>query len=278
MLQHNVFDRVYFEDSRNMSALSNDSVQLVVTSPPYFNIKDYSLDGLQSKRISKPKAGQIGDIADYDRYIEQMLTIWKECARVLEPNGKLVINVPIMPMLKSQYSTHYNRHVFDIASDIQQSILRSKIGLYLLDVYVWERTNPTKKLMFGSYPHPSNFYAQNTVEFLTVYVKDGKPRKRTEKDKALSKLTQKEWVEFTKQVWRIPVPSKGDKGYGKHSALMPEEIARRLVKLYSFANDVVLDPFAGSGTTLRVAKELGRRFVGYEIEPAYRSVIEAKLA
>lgn len=147
----------------------------------------------------------------------------------------------------------------------------------MLDLYVWNRTNPSKKLMFGSYPFPPNFYAQNTIEFITVYVKDGKPIRPTKENKEASRLTQKEWVEYTKQVWNIPVPNKGDAAFGEHSAIMPEEIVRRCVRLYSFVDDIVLDPFAGSGTTLKVAKELKRNYVGYEISPTYAKVMSQKL-
>ena len=149
--------------------------------------------------------------------------------------------------------------------------------MFLLDVFIWNRTNPTKKLMFGSYPFPPNFYAQNTTEFVSVYVKDGKPERPTPENKEASRLTQKEWIELTKQIWDIPVPNKGDLAFGKHSAIMPEEIAERCIRLYSFVGDLVLDPFTGSGTTLRVAKRLNRRYVGYEISPTYEITIRMKL-
>lgn len=270
-------NKVYFKDGRKMKELPDNSVQLIVTSPPYFNIKDYSLDGYQKNKKTKKAVGQIGDIADYQKYIDEMVLVWKECERVLKPNGKLIINTPLMPMLKKNLITHYNRHIFDINSDIEHSVLH-KTGLFLMDVYIWNRTNPSKKLMFGSYPYPRNFYAQNTIEFITVFVKDGIPENNLPKKiKEQSKLTQKEWVEFTKQIWNIPIPGKGDMAFGEHSAIMPEEIVRRCVRLFTFVGDVVLDPFTGSGTTLKVAKELGRNFVGYEISKSYEDIIKLKL-
>lgn len=269
-------NQVFYKDSRKMRELPDESVQLIITSPPYFNIKDYSKDGYQSESIGKRQEGQIGDIPEYDIYIREMLKVWKECERVLKPNGKLVINTPLMPMLKKNLNTHYNRHIFNIDSDIQHSI-RTKTNLFLLDIYLWNRTNPTKKLMFGSYPYPRNFYAQNTTEFITVYVKDGKPERATKEVKEASKLSQNEWVNYTKQIWNIPIPNKNDLAFGKHSAIMPEEIVKRAVRLYSLVGDLVLDPFAGSGTTLRVAKKLHRNYVGYEISPDYETVIRLKL-
>ncbi len=270
-------NKVYFKDARKMTELPDNSIQLIVTSPPYFNIKDYSLDGYQKNKKSKKATGQIGDISDYQKYINEMVLVWKECERVLKQNGKLIINTPLMPMLKKNLITHYNRHIFDINSDIEYSVLH-KTNLFLMDVYIWNRTNPSKKLMFGSYPYPRNFYAQNTIEFITVFVKDGIPENNLHKKiKEQSKLTQKEWVEFTKQIWNIPIPGKGDLAFGEHSAIMPEEIVRRCVRLFTFVGDVVLDPFAGSGTTLKVAKELDRNFVGYEISKSYQDIIKLKL-
>ena len=131
--------------------------------------------------------------------------------------------------------------------------------------------------MFGSYPYPSNFYAQNTIEFITIYVKGGKPLPVASKIKETSKLSQKEWIEYTKQIWDIAIPNKGDLAFGIHSAIMPEEIARRCIKLFSFKDGVVLDPFTGSGTTLKVAKEFGRKYVGYELYETYKEIIQKKL-
>lgn len=270
-------NKVFFADARKMKELPDSSVHLIVTSPPYFNIKDYSLDGYQKNKRAEKIKGQIGDVSDYKKYIEEMLGIWKECERVLKPNGKLIINTPLMPMLKKDFQTHFNRHIFDINSDIQHSILGGA-RMFLLDVYIWNRTNPSKRLMFGSYPYPRNFYAQNTIEFITVYVKDGQSENNLPTHiKEKSKLSEKEWVEFTKQIWNIPIPNKGDLAFGEHSAIMPEEIVRRCVRLFTYVGDTVLDPFAGSGTTLKVAKELKRNYVGYEISKSYENVIKLKL-
>ena len=271
------FNKIFYKDSREMSEIPSNSIQLIVTSPPYFNIKDYSKDGYQKKKKSNKINGQIGDISIYNDYLKELLKVWKECFRVLKPNGKLIINTPLMPMLKKDINTHYNRDIFDINSGIQNLILK-KTNFFLMDVYIWNRTNPSKRLMFGSYPFPRNFYAQNTTEFITVYVKDGLPDKNIlKKDKENSRLSQKEWIKYTKQIWNIPVPNRGDKAFGIHAAIMPEEIVKRCVKLFTFENEIVLDPFAGSGTTLKIAKELDRKYIGYEISPIYKKVINQKL-
>lgn len=268
---------VYFKSSTDMKEISDNSVDLIITSPPYFNIKDYSLDGYQELKHSTKKDMDMGAFNSFDEYIKGLLKVWKECERVLKPNGKLCINVPLLPMIKKEFSTHYNRDIFDLQSSIQNSILKHT-HLYLMDLYVWNRTNSSKKLMFGSYPYPRNFYAQNTIEFITIYVKDGLPTNNINKElKEKSKLSELEWTELTKQVWDIPAPNKGDIAFGIHPAIMPEEIVRRCIKLYSYCGDIILDPFTGSGTTLKVAKELGRNYIGYELYDNYKTVIQKKL-
>lgn len=270
-------NKVFYKSAENMAEVPTNSVDLIVTSPPYFNVKDYSKDGYQEEQHSQSMESDMGAYDSFDLYLKNLLKVWKECFRVLKPNGKLCINVPLMPMFKKDVNTHFNRHIYDLQSEIQHTILRNT-ELFLMDMYVWERTNWSKKLMFGSYPYPRNFYAQNILEFITVYVKDGKSTQAKNKEaKERSKLTQKEWTDTTYQIWRIPTPNKGDIAFGKHAALMPEEIVRRCVKLYSFDSDVVLDPFTGSGTTLKVAKEMNRNYIGYELYEKYKEVIDEKI-
>ena len=171
-------NKVYYKNSQDMSEVSNNSVDLVVTSPPYFNVKDYSKSGRSTGEIqhSEKKQNQIGDINDYKTFIAELLKVWVECERVLKPNGKLAINVPLMPMLKVEYPDRHNRVIFDLNSDIQQSIIwRPDTKIHLMNTFIWRRTNARKGLMFGSYPYPTNFYSQNTCEFVAVYVKDRKP-------------------------------------------------------------------------------------------------------
>lgn len=260
-----------------MSEVDDNSINLIVTSPPYFDVKDYSLNGYQTQNHSLKEDFDFGAISSFNEYITSLLLVWKECERILTPNGKLCINVPLLPITKKENDSHYNRHIYDIQSSIQQSIL-TNTNLYLLDIYVWNRTNPSKKLMFGSYPYPRNFYAQNTIEFIAIYVKDGLPLNKLPYEiKEQSKLSQEEWIKYTKQIWNIPIPSKNDPAFGKHAAIMPEEIARRCIKLYSFVEDIILDPFAGSGTTLKVAKELNRHYIGYELYEYYKDIIDNKI-
>lgn len=271
-------NQVFYKSSADMTEVGTASIDLIVTSPPYFCVKDYAKNGHQDTIHSKRHTADYSVIRNYKDYIAAMMDTWLECCRVLTPNGKLIVNAPVMPMPKREISTHHNRDIFNIYADIERSILDGISRMYLMDIYIWNRTNPTKKLMFGSYPYPRNLYAQNTVEFIGIFVKDGKPKKVDSEAKLSSVLSESEWVEYTKQVWNIPIPSKSDSAWGKHAAIMPEEIAQRCIRMFSYKGDTVLDPFAGSGTTLKIAKQLGRRYVGYEIYKNYRPIIEQKLA
>lgn len=234
-------NKVFYHSNTNMNEVPDNSVDLIITSPPYFNIKDYTKNGTQDLQHSAQHVEDLGALEKYEDYLLGLLKVWLECYRALKPNGKLCINAPLMPMLKKVLNTHYNRHIFDLHADIQHSILhdlnntlKNKPKMFLLDVYIWKRANPTKRLMFGSYPYPRNFYAQNTIEFIGVFVKDGKPKQPTEEQKEQSQLTQEEWVEFTKQIWEIPIPNKNDIAFGKHAALsnLLYEYRSRIIPLY----------------------------------------------
>ncbi|WQW80872.1 DUF1887 family protein [Helicobacter pylori] len=239
-------NKVFYHSSTNMNEVPDNSVDLIITSPPYFNIKDYTKNGTQDLQHSAQHVEDLGALEKYEDYLLGLLKVWLECYRALKPNGKLCINAPLMPMLKKVLNTHYNRHIFDLHADIQHSILhdlnntlKNKPKMFLLDVYIWKRANPTKRLMFGSYPYPRNFYAQNTIEFIGVFVKDGKPKQPTEEQKEQSQLTQEEWVEFTKQIWEIPIPNKNDIAFGKHAALnnLLYEHRSRIIPLYQRINN-----------------------------------------
>jgi len=267
---------VHFKDARDMSEVDDNSVRLIITSPPYWNVKDYSKGRTQEVQHSEKVEGQIGDIDDYNSYINEMLLVWKECERVLKPNGKLCINTPIMPILKAILTTHYNRHIVDINASIEHSILNGT-GLFLYDTYIWNKINSHIDIMFGSYPYPPNFYVRNSIEFITIFVKDGEPEKISKEIKEKDKLNQEDFIEYTKQIWDIPTQGQGDKDFGMHPAMFPIELPKRLIRMFSFTNDIILDPFTGSGTTLSAAKQFGRRYIGYEIYRSYEQAINNRL-
>ncbi|EMJ39939.1 DNA (cytosine-5-)-methyltransferase [Helicobacter pylori GAMchJs114i] len=133
-----------------MNEVPDNSVDLIITSPPYFNIKDYTKNGTQDLQHSAQHVEDLGALEKYEDYLLGLLKVWLECYRALKPNGKLCINAPLMPMLKKVLNTHYNRHIFDLHADIQHSILHdlnntleNKPKMFLLDVYIWKRANPT---------------------------------------------------------------------------------------------------------------------------------------
>jgi DNA modification methylase len=198
-----------------------------------------------------------------------MQTVWSQCARVLRPNGKLCINAPLMPIPKEVVRQH-TRHLKNIAFDMEQRIL-SQTDLQRYALFIWQKQ--TSKMMFGSYPYPGNIIENNTIEFINVYVKPGKPPRFDRAVKDGNELTRTEWLDLTQQVWFM-YPEDVKRG-GDHPAPFPERLAARLVRLYTygavanFPGEIVLDPFAGTGTTCVVASNMGRRYVGIDINPAY---------
>ncbi len=243
------------------------SCHLAITSPPYWDVVDYECDG------------QIGQ-SSYEQYVDDLLAVWRETARVLVPNGKLCINAPIMPVPKSVNGKQHTRELKDIAGDIRNSIVDAGL-MNLFSVYVWQKQTTTK--MFGSYPFPPNIYEDNTVEFIHVYVKPGKPRVLPKAVKQESKLSQDEWLDLTQQVWWIY--PEDVKRTGGHPAPFPVELPARLIAMYSFAavperdfqGDVVLDMFNGSGTTCVAAKQMGRRYVGIDACEEYNEFARNRL-
>ena len=240
----------------SLRALPDESVACVITSPPYWNIVDYGFEG------------QLGT-GTYEEYIGELLGVWRQCERILEPNGKLCINVPIMPIAKSVMPGQHTRHIKNLSSDIEGAIL-AELALERFSLYAWQKQTTEK--MFGSYPYPPNIFEQNTLEFINVLVKPGKPKTLPPAIKEASRLTQKQWMNLSQQVWRL---YPADVKRAAHPAPFPEALPNRLVAMYTFAacaagdvtfpGDVVVDPFCGTGATCVAAKRLGRHYVGIDL-------------
>jgi modification methylase len=247
-----------------LSGFPEACIDLVVTSPPYWTAVEY--------------AGGKSPWGSYDDYLADMQTVWNACARVLRPNGKMCVNAPIMPIPKALIRQH-TRHLKNIAFDMESRILK-ETDLQRYGLFVWQKQ--TSKMMFGSYPYPGNIIENNTVEFINVYVKPGKPPKVEPGVKAANALSRVEWLDLTQQVWFI-YPQDVRRS-GEHPAPFPEKLPARLLRLYTygaarrFPGEVVLDPFAGTGTTCAVAKSMGRRYVGIDIDPAYVKIAAERLA
>lgn len=252
-------NKIFRHSSENMSEIKDNSMRLIITSPPYFNVKDYGIDE------------QIGKSSEtYEHYIESMLPVWKECHRILKPNGKLCINTPIMPIEKKIYSTHYNRDILNINNDVEQSILRNT-AFYRYGNIIWDKGS-TDQLMMGSYPYPPNFYLLNTIEYINIFVKDGQPEKISKELKEKSRLTKEEWREYISTIWKFAPERNRD-----HPAPFPIELPLRLIKMYSFTDDIIVDPFMGSGTTAIAAVLCDRKYLGFEINPKYVEMTNSRL-
>ena len=243
-----------------------------ITSPPYWNTVDYGI------------AGQIGR-SSYERYLADLDLVWAEVARALLPNGKLCLNVPILPLTKAvsepAFGKTHTRVLLDLHSDLKARVERGT-PLRLYGLFVWEKQTTEK--MFGSYPFPPNLYERNYVEFIAVFVKPGAPRKLPPPIRAASRLTQAEWMDLTRQIWWM-YPDNVPRLAG-HPAPFPEALPNRLIAMYTFRGeptagfpgDLVLDPLCGSGTTCVAARRLGRRFVGIDLNPEFCALAERRLA
>jgi len=194
-----------------LSRLPGESIRCAVTSPPYWNVVDYGMDG------------QYGQVS-YEEYIDELLSVWTQCVRLLKPNGKLCINVPLMPIAKAVINKQHTRHLKNLCHDIEHSILTSCPSMHRFSLFIWQKQTTEK--MFGSYPYPPNLYEQNTVEFITVLVKDGKPDVLAVDVKEESRLSEREWMRLTKQIWRL-YPE--DVKRSKHPAPYPLSLPSRLL-------------------------------------------------
>jgi DNA modification methylase len=249
-------------DSKNMKELTDSSVQLVITSPPYFDLKRYNENNNHETNIGDPKT--------YDEYLDNLNGVWKECIRVLGPDGKICVN--IMPVFLSGEETPFGRRVTRTVIQDIENYMSSTGEMYLHSLYIWDKRKIVRFSSFGSYPYPSNIFSTFPYEWIIVFAKKGKREPVAKEIKTQSKISTKEWQDWAiNSFWEMQ-PAKA-KSVG-HPAPFPEELPRRLIKLYSFYGDTVLDPFVGSGTTTRVADALGRQGVGYDINPDYISLAD----
>lgn len=225
-----------------MSELPDDSVHLMITSPPYNVSKEYDQD------------------LTLEEYRQLLQDVFAETYRVLVTGGRACINVanlgrkPYIPL-----------HAY-IISDMLQT------GFYMRGEIIWDKAaSAASSTAWGSWMSASNPVLRDVHEYILVFSKQSFSRKSEERESTIEK---QQFLEWTKSVWTFPSASARQVG---HPAPFPEELPRRLIELYSYRGDVVLDPFAGSGTTCVAALRTGRRYVGYEIEPEYVKLAEQRI-
>ncbi|WP_035758402.1 DNA methyltransferase [Hugenholtzia roseola] len=246
-------------DSRVMNDLKNESVHLIVTSPPYWQLKDYGTDN------------QIGFHESYENYINNLNLVWAECHRVLHKGCRLCINIG------DQFAraVYYGRYkVIPIRTEIIKFC--ETIGFDYMGAVIWKKVATMNTsgggAVMGSFPYPRNGILKIDYEFILIFKKQGNAPKPSKAQKDLSAMTTEEWNEYFSGHWHFS-GAKQD----QHLAMFPEELPKRLIKMFSFAGETVLDPFLGSGTTALAAKNLNRNSVGYEINSNFIPIIRQKL-
>ncbi len=246
-------------DSRRMKEIRDESVHLVITSPPYWQLKDYG------------NGSQIGFNDTYEDYINNLNLVWNECYRVLHKGCRLCVNIG------DQFarSVYYGRYTI---IPIREEIIKfcETIGFDYMGAIIWQKVTTCNTTggatIMGSFPYPRNGILKLDYEFILIFKKLGDPPKVSREIKEKSKLTIEEWNEYFAGHWNFP----GER-QDKHLAMFPEELPKRLIKMFSFVGDTVLDPFLGSGTTCLAAKNLDRDSIGYEINEDYLPTIKSKL-
>ncbi|MHB8066986.1 MAG: DNA methyltransferase [Desulfobaccales bacterium] len=253
-----IYARIISGDSRAMPELADASIDLVVTSPPYWHIKDYGVPG------------QIGYGQSLHQYLIDLYRTWTECFRVLKDGSRICINIGDQFARSSIYGRY---KVIPLHAEFISQC--EQIGFDFLGAIIWQKKTTMNTSgganVMGSYPYPPNGLVEIDYEFILIFKKPGKGRAVSREIKEASKLTKEEWKEYFSGHWHFG----GARQIG-HEAMFPEELPRRLIRMFTFAGDTVLDPFLGSGTTVKAALELERNSVGYEINPSFLEMIRIK--
>lgn len=251
--------KIYFGDSRALNKIEDKSVQLIITSPPYWQLKDYGSNN------------QIGFNNSYEEYINNLNLVWMECERILSEGCRLCINIG------DQFarSVYYGRYkVVPIRTEIIRFCETLKMDY--MGAIIWQKATTMNTsgggVIMGSFPYPRNGILKIDYEFILIFKKLGNPPKPTLEQKENSIMTKEEWNQYFSSHWNFSGVKQSE-----HIAMFPEELPKRLIKMFSFSGETIFDPFLGSGTTTLAAKNLGRNSIGYEINKEFESIIKEKL-
>lgn len=251
--------QIIYGDSRNMDLIDDECIHLIITSPPYWQLKDYGGEG------------QIGFNDSYENYINNLNLVWSECVRVLHKGCRLCINIG------DQFarSVYYGRYkVIPIRTEIIKFC--QALGLDYMGAVIWQKHTTMHTtggaVIMGSYPYPRNGIVKIDYEFILIFKKQGNAPAVSAEQKQNSKMSAQEWNAYFSSHWTF-AGAKQD----SHIAVFPQELPARLIKMFSFTGETILDPFMGSGTTALAALNLNRNSIGYEINSDFKTYYEKKL-
>ena len=252
------------QDARAASNLPENSIHLVVTSPPYWTLKRYN-----------DSAGQLGHLADYDAFVEALDEVWKHCYRALVPGGRLVINVGDVCLSRRRNNGRHT--VVPLHATIQEHC--KKIGFDNLAPIIWYKiANANYEVSGGGgflgKPYEPNAVIKNDIEFVLMQRKPGGYRSPSKLERLLSVISAENHQLWFRQIWS---DLKGTSTAG-HPAPYSVEFAERLVRMFSFVGDTVLDPFMGTGSTNIACARWGRNSIGIEVDPKYFEIARARVA
>ena len=262
---HRTTHRLHHGDAGELSWIEDSSVHLVVTSPPYWTLKEYA-PGNQD---------QMGHFEDYEHFLSQLDRVWRECARVLVGGGRICCVVGDVCIPRKRAGRHY---LVPLHADIQVGARR--LGLDCLQPIFWHKiANGVTEAEgngagFYGKPYQPGGIIKNDIEYILFLRKGGEYRTTPALQKALSMLTKEEMKAWQRSIW---ADLRGASTRDGHPAPYPVELAERLIKMFSFAGDTVLDPFAGTGSTTQAAIMSGRNSIANEVEPAYIDIARQRI-
>jgi len=254
--------RLLLADSRDMGEVAAETVHLAVTSPPYWTLKKYP-----------ERAGQLGAIEEYESFLDELDKVWRHVFRVLVPGGRLVAVVGDVCLPRRTFGRHV---VFPLHASIQERC--RKIGFDNLAPIIWQKIANARFEVdnggpgFLGKPYEPNAVVKNDIEYILFQRKPGGYRQPSLGARVLSVIPADLHKEWFQQIWTL-----GGASTRQHPAPFPLTLAERLVRMFSFAGDTVLDPFMGTGTTNLAASRWGRNSIGFEIEPGYLAMARRRL-